>query len=119
MAPQATTLVSLNKTPARAAMLVELLLAKLRPEYDIIHVANSPKAIETLETVLSTLVQPPGILICSSQWSDLEQEKANNIARGMLADIDIVNIPPGMDVHEGGEAIIAFLERSVRGLGGA
>ncbi|KAK4890976.1 hypothetical protein LTR27_010425 [Elasticomyces elasticus] len=118
MAPQTTTLVSLNKTPARAAMLVELLLAKLRPEYDIVHVANSP-TIETLETVLSTLVKPPGILICSSQWSDLEQEKANNVARGLLPDIDIVNIPPGMDVHEGGEAIVAFLERSVRGLGGA
>ena len=61
-------------------MLVEQLLEKLHPDYNIIHVANSPgmclhknydlsqlltlcQAIEDLEIVLSALVKAPGILV--------------------------------------------------------
>jgi hypothetical protein len=94
MAPaQTSALVSLNKTPARAALLVNQLLDTVRPEQDIAHVANAASAyhqagsivmgsvdalpaILDLEIVMGSLVQPPSILVspldlpCTVHWAD-------------------------------------------------
>jgi hypothetical protein len=81
-------LVSLNKTPERAAFLVGQLLNSLRSDHGIIHVANSSsqyffwafflsgvattatninfyKALHGLKDLLEALVYPPGILVTS------------------------------------------------------
>lgn len=55
------------------------------------------------------------IQICSSQWTAVEQEQANSIARSVLPDITLVNIPPGLDLREGGSGIIKFLETAIGG----
>jgi hypothetical protein len=74
-------LVSVNKTPARAASLVDQLLKTLELDSDIVHVANAlsklksvrsrklsltqRQAIENLPTVLDALVTPARILVSS------------------------------------------------------
>jgi hypothetical protein len=55
------------------------------------------------------------VQICSSQWTAVEQEQANSIARSVLPDITLVNIPPGLDLREGGPGIIKFLETAIGG----
>ena len=42
-------LVSVNKTPARAAMLVTNMVADLRPDFEIVHVANSSSTYDRLD----------------------------------------------------------------------
>ncbi|KAH7310901.1 hypothetical protein B0I35DRAFT_514867 [Stachybotrys elegans] len=105
-------LVSVNKTPARAASLVDQLLTNLKLNGDVVHVANAP-TVEDLQIVLDALVTPAGILICSSQWSPEEQQKANTIAKGVFPEIKMVNIPPGLDQREGSVGILAFLKDAI------
>ena len=54
--------------------------------------------------------------ICSSQWNAAEQEKVDILAREKFPGIKIINIPPGLDVREGGNAIVSFLESAVSSL---
>ncbi|PVH93140.1 hypothetical protein DM02DRAFT_542163 [Periconia macrospinosa] len=106
-------LVSVNKTPPRAASLIEEVLAQLQPRTNITHVANSA-SLETLETIIRAVAKPPGILICSSQWSIDEQKQANNVAQSIVPGIELINIPPGLDVREGGKGIVKFLVNAIQ-----
>ncbi|KAK5030401.1 hypothetical protein LTS07_005185 [Exophiala sideris] len=71
-------------------------------------------AIETLDVVLEALVVAPKLMICSSQWTTEEQERANKVATKIIPDIKFVNSPPGLDVREGGDAIVKFLHSAVK-----
>jgi hypothetical protein len=51
--------------------------------------------------------------ICSSQWTTAEQAQVNSIARTIFPDIKLINIPPGLDLREGGEGIVTFLETTI------
>jgi len=53
------------------------------------------------------------IQICSSQWSSEEQQKADSIAKSIYPEINIVNIPPGLDQREGSAGILDFLMDAV------
>lgn len=90
------------------------------------------QAIEDVETVLSSLVKVPELLvcngftssfvkgktdywqICSSQWTVHEQETAHVTARKVLPDIKIIDIPTGLDARGGSEAIVDFLVKTIR-----
>lgn len=54
------------------------------------------------------------VQICSSQWSQEEQQQVDAIARSLFPDITIVNIPPGLDQREGSKGILAYLEHAFR-----
>ncbi|EHK22957.1 uncharacterized protein TRIVIDRAFT_19346, partial [Trichoderma virens Gv29-8] len=109
MATQPIYLVSLNKTPKRAALLVDQLIKSLDSNYGVIHIANST-TLQELKVVLEALMYPPGILICSSQWTAEEQQQANAVAKASLPEVRIINIPPGLDVREGSKGILSFLK---------
>ncbi|KFZ14225.1 hypothetical protein V501_03364 [Pseudogymnoascus sp. VKM F-4519 (FW-2642)] len=109
-------LISVNKTPERAALLVGQLLDSLdNNNHGIVHIANA-STLQELEVVVDTLVYPPGILICSSQWTAEEQDQAVTIAKASLPDIGVITIPPGLDVREGSEGILSFLKGAIQNL---
>ncbi|OBT68614.1 hypothetical protein VE03_01804 [Pseudogymnoascus sp. 23342-1-I1] len=108
-------LISVNKTPKRAALLVGQLLESLSNNHDIVHIANA-STLQELKVVLDTLVYPPGILICSSQWTAEEQDQAVTIAKASLPYIGVITIPPGLDVREGSEGILSFLKSAIENL---
>jgi hypothetical protein len=85
--------------------------------------------------VLASLVVPPKLLvcpsvpncsstkiltlhqICSSQWTDSQQEEIQHIARTLVPGIETIAIPPGLNAAKGGEAVVDFLEEQVLKLG--
>jgi hypothetical protein len=54
--------------------------------------------------------------ICSSQWTVEEQNQANTIAKTVLPQVKLVNIPAGLDVREGSEGILRFLKGAIESL---
>jgi hypothetical protein len=50
-------LVSVNKTPARAASLVDQLLKSLKLDGDVVHVANAPSKYQGIEPKMLLLIQ--------------------------------------------------------------
>lgn len=81
LAPSPTHMVSLNKTPARAIILVEEVVKKLQPDHHILHAANSRSecatfvalmfadftsfliAIGDLEMIMTSLVVKPSLIV--------------------------------------------------------
>lgn len=55
--------------------------------------------------------------ICSSQWSEHEQEEICSIARDILPEILLIVIPPGLNASKGGDVVVDFLKEKVRELG--
>ncbi|OBT75311.1 hypothetical protein VF21_04707 [Pseudogymnoascus sp. 05NY08] len=109
-------LISVNKTPERAALLVGQLLESLdNKNHGIVHIANA-STLQDLKVVLEVLVYSPGILICSSQWTAEEQDQAVTIAKASLPDVSVITIPPGLDVREGSEGILSFLKGAIQNL---
>jgi hypothetical protein len=53
-------------------------------------------------------------LICSSQWSEREQQETSRAAKTLVPDLKIISIPPGLDAREGSEGIVQFLEGAMR-----
>ncbi|KFZ02654.1 hypothetical protein V500_00044 [Pseudogymnoascus sp. VKM F-4518 (FW-2643)] len=91
-------LVSVNKTPKRAALLVGQLLESLDNNHGIVHIANASRQI------------------CSTQWTSEEQDQAVTIAKASLPSISAITIPPGLDVREGSEGILSFLKGAIQNL---
>ncbi|KFY03855.1 hypothetical protein O988_01164 [Pseudogymnoascus sp. VKM F-3808] len=108
-------LVSVNKTPQRAALLVGQLLESLDNNHGVVHIANA-STLQDFEVVLDALVYPPGILICSSQWTSEEQDQAVSVAKTSVPSIGVITIPPGLDAREGSEGILRFLKGEIKKL---
>ncbi|KFY18086.1 hypothetical protein V492_00156 [Pseudogymnoascus sp. VKM F-4246] len=115
MSKTPTYLISVNKTPKRAVFLVDQLLKSVGNDHGIVHIANT-STIQELEVVLDILVYPPGIMICSSQWTAEEQDQAVEIAKASVPHIGVITIPPGLDAREGSEGILSFLKGAIQDL---
>ncbi|KAL2074771.1 hypothetical protein VTL71DRAFT_8550 [Oculimacula yallundae] len=108
-------LVSLNNTPQRAKELVAILIGELQMHYNLIHVANAD-TIFRVKTLLESLVVVPQVLICSSQWSVVQQGEVQKLAEGLIPGLKTVAIPPGLNALKGGDAVVEFLKEQFLGL---
>ncbi|KAH7360566.1 hypothetical protein BKA65DRAFT_547280 [Rhexocercosporidium sp. MPI-PUGE-AT-0058] len=113
---QPTYIVSVNNTPQRAKELVAILIDELQPQYNLIHLANT-ESIFGVKTMLESLVVVPEVLICSSQWSIVQQNEVQKLAKGLIRGLKTVAIPPGLNALEGGDAVVGFLKEQFLGLG--
>ncbi|KAH6719966.1 hypothetical protein BKA61DRAFT_707990 [Leptodontidium sp. MPI-SDFR-AT-0119] len=109
-------IVSMNNTPQRAKELVAILINGLQIQYDLVHVANT-NSIFGVKAMLESLVVVPQVLICSSQWSAVQQNEVIKLAKGLIPGLKTVAIPPGLNALVGGDAVVGFLQEQFLGLG--
>ncbi|KAH7418243.1 hypothetical protein BKA64DRAFT_194332 [Cadophora sp. MPI-SDFR-AT-0126] len=109
-------IVSVNNTPQRAKELVAILVDELRLEYNLVHVANTD-TIFGVKAMLESLVVVPQALICSSQWSVIQQIEVQKLAQTLIPGLKTVAIPPGLNALKGGDAVVGFLKEQFLGLG--
>ncbi|KAI0629364.1 hypothetical protein C8Q77DRAFT_1143557 [Trametes polyzona] len=106
-------LVTVNTAPERAKRLIGRVVEDVKDRYIIVHAAN----VERIEDVRPTLEQErPDLLFTASMWSAEQVQEIVTIARDTIPGIKIFNIPFGLQVEKGPDAVVEYIEEHLPGV---
>jgi len=103
-------LVSVNKNPARAKLIIGRVVEATKDTYTINYVANAERIEDVKETVLR---EKPDLLFVASMWTPEEASKIQAIAKEADPSIKTVAIPEGLQVQQGPDGVFAWLMEHV------
>ncbi|RAL67319.1 hypothetical protein DID88_008081 [Monilinia fructigena] len=106
-------LVTVNKVPARAKILIGRVMEDIKEDYTIEYVKNA----EILEDVKAMVEeQQPDVLFVASMWTAEEANEIQSIAKSTKPGIKTMAIPHGLQVEKGPDAVVEFLKEQWPGL---
>ncbi|KAH9849943.1 hypothetical protein C2E23DRAFT_736227 [Lenzites betulinus] len=107
MSDKPIKLVTVNTAPERAKRLVGRVVQDLKGKYTIVHAANA----ERIEDVRSTLEnENPDLLFTASMWTAEQVQEIVAIAKETIPGIKVFNIPFGLQVEKGPDAVVEYIE---------
>ncbi|OJT09781.1 hypothetical protein TRAPUB_13740 [Trametes pubescens] len=106
-------LVTVNTAPERAKRLVGRVVEDLKDRFTIVHVAN----VERIEDVRATVArEQPNLLFTASMWTAEQAQEIVAIARDVIPDIKTFNIPFGLQVEKGPDAVVQYIKEHLPGI---
>ncbi|PQE30386.1 alpha beta fold family protein [Rutstroemia sp. NJR-2017a WRK4] len=114
MAPKGPyKLVTVNKVPARAKILIGRVAEDVKENYTIDYVENA----ERMEDVKGMVERnQPDVLFVASMWTAEEATEIQSIAKSTKPGIKTMAIPHGLQVEKGPDAVVEFLKEQWPGL---
>ncbi|RDW75352.1 hypothetical protein BP5796_03798 [Coleophoma crateriformis] len=114
MAPKGPyKLVTVNKVPARAKILIGRVVNDVKEDYTIDYVANAER-IEEVKGICEK--EKPDVLFCASMWTKEESDEIQKIAKETVPGIKTMAIPQGLQVEKGPDAVVEWLKENWPGL---
>ncbi|KAL3421727.1 hypothetical protein PVAG01_05883 [Phlyctema vagabunda] len=114
MAPKGPyKLVTVNKVPARAKILIGRVVEDVKDQYTINYVANAER-IEEVKGICEK--EQPDVLFCASMWTKDESDEIQRIAKATVPGVKTMAIPEGLQVEKGPDAVVEFLKEKWPGL---
>ncbi|KAJ7114024.1 hypothetical protein C8R44DRAFT_842017 [Mycena epipterygia] len=106
-------LVSVNTVPERAKRLIGRVIEDVKEQYNITHVAN----IERIEDVQEVVERErPNVLFTASMWTPEQAKEIVEIAKAVVPDLKTFNIPQGLQVEQGPDAVVDYIKENLPGL---
>ncbi|KZP19619.1 hypothetical protein FIBSPDRAFT_920066 [Athelia psychrophila] len=113
MSSPAFRLVTVNAAPERAKRLVGRVVEDVKDRYDITHVANADRIEDVKATVER---EQPNVLFTASMWTPEQVQEIVGIAKGVIPDLKIFNIPQGLQVNKGPDAVVEYIKENLPSL---
>ncbi|OAA66931.1 Fumarylacetoacetase protein [Niveomyces insectorum RCEF 264] len=107
---QSQWLLTVNTAPERAKRLIGRVVERLQDRYTIIHVDNCER-IDEVENKVQTY--KPDLLFCASMWTAEEADTILGIGKRLLPNIRTHAIPYGLQVEQGPDAVVDYLEKEI------
>ncbi|RAL67320.1 hypothetical protein DID88_008081 [Monilinia fructigena] len=123
-------LVTVNKVPARAKILIGRVMEDIKEDYTIEYVKNaethykfvlddkiwgiSEGVLEDVKAMVEE--QQPDVLFVASMWTAEEANEIQSIAKSTKPGIKTMAIPHGLQVEKGPDAVVEFLKEQWPGL---
>ncbi|TGO54388.1 hypothetical protein BCON_0108g00280 [Botryotinia convoluta] len=114
MAPKGPyKLVTVNKVPARAKILIGRVVEDVKENYTIEYVKNAER-MEDVKAMVEE--QQPDVLFVASMWTTEEANEIQEIAKSTKPGIETMAIPHGLQIEKGPDAVVEFLKEQWPGL---
>ncbi|KAI0831825.1 hypothetical protein BC628DRAFT_1415330 [Trametes gibbosa] len=100
-------LVTVNTAPERAKRLIGRVVEDVKDRFTIVHAAN----VERIEDVRATLInENPDLLFTASMWTAEQVQEIVAIAKDTVPGIRTFNIPFGLQVEKGPDAVVEYIK---------
>ncbi|KAL1853238.1 hypothetical protein VTK73DRAFT_9053 [Phialemonium thermophilum] len=107
------TLVTVNKVPERAKLLIGRVVDDVKDRYTITHAAN----VDSIDGVKATVEQVrPNLLFTASMWTPEEAQEIVAIAKSVIPDLKTFSLPQGLQVQRGSDGVVEYIKENLPAL---